>query len=337
MLLWSIDKPKKTVRGKLQWQNLLVAGSFATLRLCSGSCWFLADHKEHLKRMRLPTCNFAFLSLGVILLFDAICEGVRFNTLTTVADRRARLCQRGSPCCVEWHPSDPDQEQRCDRKTSCSYVRFSSDRTSSIRNVFLPPGGIPPVDDDYEETPKKTKSPASPGQEPGRRQSDWDDRNTFRFLGARGGGQSWMLLESTLAPSRMPALLCFKPISPGASNSPLTWLSPVTGSSLESPDELNERLRPTGLDRHRFEGVLSDTLPIHKSAWTKVPAQPLAGMRFSAIRTCQVAEEMNLRIPEENDVKMAMTMPAEKVSCIFLKTGCGRKLHDVAVVRRFSE
>ncbi|EKX36564.1 hypothetical protein GUITHDRAFT_165694 [Guillardia theta CCMP2712] len=207
--------------------------------------------------MRLSSCNLAFLSLGVVLLFDVLCEGY-----VNVA-HHAALSGVG----------------RAQIKKSVASKR---PRSSSVRNVFLPPGGIPPVDDDFEESPKKQRSPASPGlirpgacpvslppcrSEAGRRQSEWDDRN-----------------------------------------SPIRDYHPVTGSNLASPDELNELLRPTGLDRHRlklhpdeafgaifrFEGVLSDTLPIHKSAWTKV------------------AEEMNLRIPEENDVKMAMTMPAEK-------------------------
>ena len=84
--------------------------------------------------------------------------------------------------------------------------------------------------------------------------------------------------------------------------------SPITGYDLESPEELNERLRPTGLERHRLqiapdeafgaifrmEGSLVDTMPIHVSAWTRV------------------AEEMNLTKPELADVSLAMTMPPEK-------------------------
>lgn len=84
--------------------------------------------------------------------------------------------------------------------------------------------------------------------------------------------------------------------------------SPITGTTLETPEELNEKLRPTGLDRHRLtvapdeafgcifrlEGALLDTTEIHRSAWT------------------QVAEEMNLTKPENSDVALAMTMPAEK-------------------------
>ena len=84
--------------------------------------------------------------------------------------------------------------------------------------------------------------------------------------------------------------------------------SPITGYDLESREELNERLRPTGLERHRLqiapdeafgaifrmEGSLVDTMPIHVSAWTRV------------------AEEMNLTKPELADVSLAMTMPPEK-------------------------
>ena len=61
--------------------------------------------------------------------------------------------------------------------------------------------------------------------------------------------------------------------------------SPITGTTLETPEELNEKLRPTGLDRHRLtvapdeafgcifrlEGALLDTTEIHRSAWTQVP------------------------------------------------------------------
>ena len=61
--------------------------------------------------------------------------------------------------------------------------------------------------------------------------------------------------------------------------------SPITGTSLETPEELNEKLRPTGLDRHRLtvapdeafgcifrlEGALLDTTELHRSAWTQVP------------------------------------------------------------------
>ncbi|KAJ1472397.1 hypothetical protein T484DRAFT_1840492, partial [Baffinella frigidus] len=44
----------------------------------------------------------------------------------------------------------------------------------------------------------------------------------------------------------------------------------------------------------RFEGVITDTLPVHRAAWQ------------------QVAMEMNLTAPLESDVRMAMTMPVEK-------------------------
>lgn len=84
--------------------------------------------------------------------------------------------------------------------------------------------------------------------------------------------------------------------------------SPVTGYSTESPAELNEKMRPTGLDRHRLqiapdeafgaifrlEGAIVDTTHIHHSAWTRV------------------AEEMNYTKPELSDVTLAMTMPVEK-------------------------
>ena len=77
---------------------------------------------------------------------------------------------------------------------------------------------------------------------------------------------------------------------------------------METPEELNERYRPTGLERHRlvlapdeafgsifrFEGVIADTMPVHKKAWE------------------QVAREMNLTQPDDSDVRMAMTMPVEK-------------------------
>mmetsp|Transcript_62124 Transcript_62124/g.91064 ORF Transcript_62124/g.91064 Transcript_62124/m.91064 type:complete len:475 (-) Transcript_62124:434-1858(-) len=84
--------------------------------------------------------------------------------------------------------------------------------------------------------------------------------------------------------------------------------SPITGTSLETPAELNEKLRPVGLDRHRLtqapdeaygaifrmEGTIVDTTSLHRSAWALV------------------AEEMNLTKPELTDVALAMTMPAEK-------------------------
>jgi hypothetical protein len=60
--------------------------------------------------------------------------------------------------------------------------------------------------------------------------------------------------------------------------------SPITGTTLETPSELNDKLRPTGLTRHRLtmapdeafgcifrlEGVLLDTTELHRTAWTQV-------------------------------------------------------------------
>lgn len=60
--------------------------------------------------------------------------------------------------------------------------------------------------------------------------------------------------------------------------------SPITGTTLETPAELNEKLRPSGLSRHRLtmapdeafgcifrlEGALLDTTELHRSAWNQV-------------------------------------------------------------------
>lgn len=77
---------------------------------------------------------------------------------------------------------------------------------------------------------------------------------------------------------------------------------------MESPEQLNERLRPTGLARHRlvlkpdeqfgsivrYEAVVEDTLPFHREAWLLV-----------------AREEGNLPEPDDFDVRRAMTMPTE--------------------------
>jgi len=84
--------------------------------------------------------------------------------------------------------------------------------------------------------------------------------------------------------------------------------NPITGLDMESPEELNERLRPTGLARHRlvlkpdeqfgsivrYEAVVEDTLPFHRDAWLLV-----------------AKEEGGLAPPDDFDVRRAMTMPAE--------------------------
>lgn len=84
------------------------------------------------------------------------------------------------------------------------------------------------------------------------------------------------------------------------------YYDPLFGN-MARPTEVNEMLRPMGLEKHRlvlnpdeafgsifrYEGSLSDTIEIHKKAWTKV------------------AEENNLPVPDSNEVMLAMSMPAE--------------------------
>lgn len=134
--------------------------------------------------------------------------------------------------------------------------------------VFLPDDTTPSYqdDDDFEDSRSASRSRSPPRSPSG---DTWEDSS-------RGYGQ-------------------------GYAYDPLNFDG-------ESAADLNERLRPTGLEMHRlklkpdeafgsvfrFEGVISDTQPVHKLAWVKV------------------ATEMNLTMPDDDDVRMAMGMPAEK-------------------------
>ena len=79
--------------------------------------------------------------------------------------------------------------------------------------------------------------------------------------------------------------------------------SPITGTTLETPSELNEKLRPTGLTRHRLtmapdeafgcifrlEGALLDTTELHRTAWTQVVLVSRARLSSSRIVSCRLS------------------------------------------------